>query len=70
MHVPLIALTVLVLVLLVVFGPLLKVVGVIDWPWKFIFAPVWVPLVFLLLWAFGWALYWVALLAMLSFVRM
>lgn len=28
---------------------ILKLTGVIDWPWYFVLAPIWIPLVFVLL---------------------
>ncbi len=68
MWIPLLMVSVLLLVALAAVGPLLKLFGIVDWHWKVILAPIWVPLTALFLWLLGWALFWGMLIAMLAFI--
>jgi hypothetical protein len=68
MWIPVVTLAILAAVGLVVVGPFLKMFGFVDWQWKTIFAPLWLPLTAMLLWLLGWALYWGALIGLLAFL--
>lgn len=68
MLIPLLMVSVLLLVALAAIGPFLKLFGVVDWQWKVILAPIWVPLTAVFLWLLGWALFWGMLIGMLVFI--
>ena len=68
MWIPVVMLVVLALIVLVAIGPVLKLLGIVDWQWKAILAPLWVPLTALFVWLLGWGLFWGLLLALLAFI--
>ena len=68
MWIPVVMLVVLALIVLVAIGPILKLLGIIDWQWKVILAPIWVPLTALVVWLLGWALFWGFFLALLALI--
>ena len=68
MWIPLVMIAVLALVALAIVGPFLKLLGVVDWQWKVILVPIWVPLTALLLWLVGWGLFWVLFIGILAFI--
>ena len=68
MWIPVVMLVVLALIVLVAIGPILKLLGIIDWQWKVILAPIWVPLTALVVWLLWWALFWGFFLALLAFI--
>ena len=68
MWIPIVMLMILAAIALVATGPFLKIFGIVDWPWKAIFAPLWVPLTALILWLLGWAMYWGLLIGLLVFI--
>ena len=69
MWIPVVMISILALAMLVTLGPLLKVLGVVEWQWKFILAPLWVPLLVLLVWLTGWALFLGAFAWLLRFFQ-
>jgi len=68
MWIPVVMLVVLALIVLVAIGPILKLLGIVDWQWKVIFAPIWVPLTALIVWLLGWAVFWGFFLGLLAFI--
>lgn len=59
---------VLALPILLAVALILKLCGVVDWSWKIVLAPLWVPAIAALLWLLIWGLIWVVLIGLLEFI--
>lgn len=69
MLIPLTMILLLIFILGIVIVPVLKLMGIIEWSWTLIFAPIWIPLTLLLLWLLGWGLFWGFFLGLLAFIQ-
>lgn len=57
MLIPLMTVLAVALFLLAVVGPIFKLLGIIDWEWKVIFAPIWITLLVVIVFVVGWGLF-------------